>query len=386
MNKKTILFIHQSSELYGSDKAMLYLVQKLCNNFFSAIVVLPSKGLLYDELKKCNIKIIITPVLNIHKGMFNFKEIFLFPYHLIKSVLKLNKELKNIKIDVVQSNTVVVTLGFVYARLKGIKHFWHIHEVLEAPKVAVKVFSWLVRVFSDFTIFNSVTTKESFCLQQPLIKKKSIVIYNGLQREEKESTYLEIENLKESLAFNKNDIILGLVGRFNKNKGHILLLDSFKKIETEKENVKLIFIGSTVKGKEHLLDKIKKVIKDSNLEKKVKIIPFQKEIWKFWDAIDICLVPSTISESFGLVALEAMLSKKPVIASNLGALKEVISENETGLLFDANSVDSLTDKINLLLNDKSLVIKYGEKGFLRANKLFTLQKYVNQFQEIYLKK
>ena len=94
--KKIILFIHQSSDLYGSDKALLFLVKNLNGNLFSPIVVLPRKGLLYDELIKSNIRVIITPVLNIHKKMFNFKGLFGFPFFLIKSILKLNKELKGI--------------------------------------------------------------------------------------------------------------------------------------------------------------------------------------------------------------------------------------------------------------------------------------------------
>ncbi|MEE9406939.1 MAG: glycosyltransferase family 4 protein [Polaribacter sp.] len=385
MKKKTILFVHQSADLYGSDKALLYLVQKLNKNLFSPIVVLPREGLLSVELKKLNIKVIITPVLNIHKKMFNFKELISFPFNFLKSIFKLNKELKGVKIDIVQSNTVVVILGFVYARLKGIKHFWHIHEVLENPKIAVKVFSRLVKVFSDFTIFNSKTTQESFCKIQPKIKRKSVVIYNGLDREVEITTNKEIEELKKSLTFNSSDILLGLVGRINENKGHALLLNAFKELEKKQSNAKLLFIGSTVKGKEDVLETLEKQIETLNLSAKVKIINFQTEIWKFWDIIDIAVVPSTIPESFGLVALEAMLSKKPVIASNLGALKEVVEDNKTGLLFNVENVESLTIKMNLLLNDASLRNKYSTEGFLRAKKIFTLEKYVNQFELNYLK-
>lgn len=385
MEKKTILFVHQSSDLYGSDKALLFLVQKLNKNLFTPIVVLPRKGPLLNELIKHNVFVIITPVLNIHKKMFNFKELFLFPINLIKSIFKLNKELKNNKIDIVQSNTVVVILGFVYAKLKGVKHFWHIHEVLESPKIAVTIFSWLVKTFSDLTIFNSIATKESFCNEQSKIREKSIVIYNGLERKEKIISNLENQELRKTLLFKDNDIVLGLVGRINENKGHITLLKSFREIEKKEPNAKLLFIGSVVCGKEYLLKDVKDKIKEFGLEKKVTILSFQKDIWRFWDIIDIALVPSIISESFGLVALEAMLSYKPVIASDLGALKEVVKENETGLLFNVKKEESLNKAITLLVENKALRIKYGEAGFLRAKKLFTLEEYINQFEKNYLK-
>ena len=383
--KKTILFVHQSSDLYGSDKALLLLVKNLNNKLFTPIVVIPRKGPLLNELKKNNIKTIITPVINIHKRMFNFKELFLLPFNLIKSIFKLNKELEDFNIDFIQSNTVVVTLGFIYAKLKRKKHFWHIHEVLESPKIVAIFFSWLVKTFSDFTIFNSIATQDSFCVRQPKIKKNSIVIYNGLDREEKTVSNEELQELRKSLLFSSNDIVLGLVGRINKNKGHLLLLNAFKKIEKNKPNAKLVFIGSPVKGKEYILKDIENHIEKLNLTTKVKIIEFQNEIWKFWDIIDIAIVPSTICESFGLVALEAMLSKKPVIGSNLGALKEVIENNNTGLLFNVNNEESLINSINILMENKSQRIEYGNTGFLRAKELFTSEKYVKQFESYYLK-
>jgi glycosyltransferase involved in cell wall biosynthesis len=382
--KKTILFVHQSSDLYGSDKALLLLVNKLDKNLFTAIIVLPRKGLLYDEFIKNNLRVIITPVLHIHKRIFITKELFLFPFNFIKSIIKLNKELKGEKIDIIQSNTVVVTLGFLYAKINKISHFWHIHEVLDRPKIAVIIFSWFVKYFSDFTVFNSYTTQESFCNKQPRIRKNSVVIYNGIEREEKIKDASEINELKKSLSISINDIILGLVGRINENKGHSILLKSLKEIKSKHPAVKLIFIGSTVKGKEYVLEKIKNQIEELGLEKNVIIIPFQKNIWKFWDIIDIAIVPSTIPESFGLVALEAMLSKKSVIASNLGALKEVVEEHKTGLLFNVNEVESLTKSINLLIENKMLRLKYGEAGFERAKSIFTLEKYINQFEKIYL--
>lgn len=381
--KKTILFIHQSSDLYGSDKALLVLVKKLNKDLFLPIVVLPKNGLLYDELIREKIRVIITPVINIHKKMFNFKGLFFLPFILIKSILKLRRELKNTKIDIVQSNTVVVTLGFIYAKLMGIKHYWHIHEVMDKPKIAVKIFPALVNRFSDLTIFNSETTKESFCSVKPKIKEKSVIIYNGIDREKEKLSQKDLSELRKSLGFDESDIILGLVGRINKDKGHLLLLESFRKIVDKTDNVKLLFIGSSVEGKEKIFNKIENKIKYLSLENNVIIIPFQIDIWKFWDIIDIAITPSTIKESFCLVALEAMLSEKPVIASDLGALKEVVINNETGFLFDVNSAESLEEKIITLIENKSLRLEFGLKGKQRALSKFTLEKYINQFEKIY---
>ena len=88
-SKKTILFFHQSSDLYGSDKTLLQLVKGLNKNLYHPVVVLPSKGPLYDALFQLDIQLIVTPVLNIHKKMFTIKSLLGLPYHLVKSILKL---------------------------------------------------------------------------------------------------------------------------------------------------------------------------------------------------------------------------------------------------------------------------------------------------------
>lgn len=376
---KNILFIHQSADLYGSDKTLLFLVNGLNKKTYNPIVVIPNKGPLFFELQKKNIKTIIAPVLNIHKNMFTLKELFKLPYFLIKSIRILNKELKGIPVDIIQSNTTVVLLGAIYSKLKGIKHFWHIHEIVEKPQIATKVFPFIVFNFSDFIIFNSKATKENFCKFQPSITTKSIIIYNGISRENSFTSKDELSRLKEEYDLNDN-LLLGLVGRINNSKGHLFLLKTFKECIKQNANIKLIFIGSVVKGKEYILSELEKMIEEYNLQDNVVIIPFQNNIWKFWDLIDIVIVPSIIPESFGLVALEAMLAKKPVIASNLGGLKEVVVHNKTGFLFEPNNLNELEKFINDLINNYEKRIYFGEKGYEIAIKNFSLNNYINMFE------
>ena len=71
---KKILFIHQSSELYGSDKTLLDLLKGIDRSRFNPYVILPYEGLLSVELEKCNIEIFYLPVMKISRGikLYNF--------------------------------------------------------------------------------------------------------------------------------------------------------------------------------------------------------------------------------------------------------------------------------------------------------------------------
>ena len=93
-------------------------------------------------------------------------------------------------------------------------------------------------------------------------------------------------------------------------------------------------------------------------------------------------MPSTEAESFGLVAVEAMLAKKPVVGSNLGGLSEIVINNETGLLFDPNSKEALLEALFKLIESPSLRSEFGEKGYERAIKEFSITKHVQQFEAV----
>ena len=146
----------------------------------------------------------------------------------------------------------------------------------------------------------------------------------------------------------------------------------------------MVFIGSTVSGKEEILSEIKGKISELELDQEVTIIPFQENIWKFWDFIDIAIVPSTIEESFGLVALEAMLAKKPVVASNLGGLAELVDEGKTGYLFDPFVKGELEKAIRQLISDSKKAERFGEEGYKIAKENFTLEKYTTSFENAYI--
>ena len=74
----TILIIHQSAELYGSDKTLLLLLKHIDKTKFYPVVVLPNEGILKDELEKENIEVVIAPVLKLSRKMFTPKNIFKF--------------------------------------------------------------------------------------------------------------------------------------------------------------------------------------------------------------------------------------------------------------------------------------------------------------------
>ncbi|RMF93095.1 MAG: glycosyltransferase family 1 protein, partial [Candidatus Schekmanbacteria bacterium] len=94
---------------------------------------------------------------------------------------------------------------------------------------------------------------------------------------------------------------------------------------------------------------------------------------------DIVVVPSIWIEPFGIVAVEAMSSGIPVIASRIGGLKDIVIDGETGLHFEPNNFLDLMEKIEFLLNNPKVREEMSKKGRKRAEALYSWDKIIDNY-------
>ena len=383
---KNILFIHQSAELYGSDKTLLLLLKNLDKNKFKPIVLLPFDGPLKEALENENIEVVIAPVLKLYRNLFTPKNLIGF-FKDIKAAFKIVNELhKKHQFTLIYSNTLAVLLGIMFAWKNNIKHLWHVHEIIEKPSLFKKAFVGLLSLKSNtHIVYNSQATKVFWELNKSIINK-GVVIWNGIEIYTPESSTSELFDIRKNLFLAQpNEIILALVGRISRWKGQMILLDAFNNLVQKNENIKLVFVGAPPPNQEKFQKDLEERIASFKLNDKVLIIPFQNEIHKIWQAIDIAVVPSTEPEPFGMVAIEAMLAHKPIVGSNHGGLTEIIENNATGFLVTPNSVQDLVIALEKLIQNELLRKEMGENGYLRVTTAFSVEQYVDSFEKFFEK-
>ena len=380
-----VLFIHQSAEMYGSDKTLLLLLTHIDRTKFNPVVIIPEDGSLKDALADINIKIVIAPIVKLYRNIFTIKNLFQVMLDIKTGIKVLDKLHLQYNFDIVYSNTLAVLLGFIYAKKRKIKHLWHVHEIIESPIVIKNIFIKLLAFkTTSIIVYNSVTTQKFWNVNLK-ISDKSVVILNGIKTEAILKSRSEISSIRDiNFHAKNNDIIIALVGRISRWKGHLILLQAFYNIisTNSSTNLKLVFIGTAPSNQDSYLHCLKTQITNLNLNKNVKIIPFQENISEIWQSIDIAIVPSTEPEPFGLVAIEAMLAKKPVIASNHGGLTEIIVDNITGFLFEPRNDKALSSAILKLIDNPNLRVTFGENGHQRVLEKFSIENHVKQFEQI----
>src|SRR5690606_20577822 len=296
----------------------------------------------------------------------------------------LESKLNGREVLCIQSNTLATMFGAFYCFGNSTYHVLHVHEIMDRPWFVKYFFSFFQLFFANKIIFNSKATETFYLNILRFLKKKSVLIYNGIDRDSEFLNSNQREQLRlELFQANKEEILIGLIGRFNRLKGHKLLIEDFKEVNFKHQNTKLCLIGSPPESQEHFLDDIKQIIKQENLTSRIIILPFQEEIYRIIDTLDIVTVPSTEPESFGIIAVEAMLSKKVVIGSNIGGLSNVIKNMETGLLFDVNCRSALVHSINTVVEDQNLKLFLEENGNKTAKREFSVNSMVNRFIKVY---
>lgn len=165
-------------------------------------------------------------------------------------------------------------------------------------------------------------------------------------------------------------------GRLSIEKGILNLIEAFKNINQGK----LLIAGD---GPER--EKIKKYIEENNLQNKIKLLGFlnQNEIRRYIQEASFIVIPSIWYENCPYSILETMEIGKPIIASKIGGIPELIEENENGFLFKYDDIQELERCMNKMFTDKKLTIKQSRKSRELFEQKYSEEIYYNKIMNIY---
>jgi len=150
------------------------------------------------------------------------------------------------------------------------------------------------------------------------------------------------------------------------------------------EDIRLVVVGgpSGVNGRLEL-ERLKALAIDLGIQRAVEFVPAQPQhkLARYYQAADVCLVPS-VTESFGLVALEAQACGLPVIASNVGGLRSIIHQGQTGFLVEPGDSLGFADRAGALLVDPRSLAKMGARAAASAAE-FSWERSATELYDLY---
>jgi len=230
--------------------------------------------------------------------------------------------------------------------------------------------AWKVVCCSDYMISH---VKWAFGLPND----KLVMVPNGVDAKYYGDTCNDLNDFRRKFALPEEKIVL-FVGRLVYEKGIHILINAVPKV-LSKLNAKFIIVGSGYM-KEQLLN----IVRSMGLEHKVLFEGFVDEpsLLKLQQCADVSVVPS-LFEPFGIVALEAMAAKSPVVASDTGGLSEIIEHDVTGIKVYPNNPDSLAWGINKVLLDDNYRQRIIANAYKKVLERYDWEKIANQTRGIY---
>jgi glycosyltransferase involved in cell wall biosynthesis len=218
----------------------------------------------------------------------------------------------------------------------------------------------LVVRFADRIIPVSQELKNRLGLGRRALKR-TIVITNSADWVD---TTKEFPNKRLELGIKDDDILVAVIGRFSPEKGVRYFVKAMELLAHDCPQVKAVLVGD---GVEH--QQIENDIKRLGLERTVYLIGYQEDVSPYYHASDIVCIPS-LSEGMPNVALEAMMFAKPLVATRVGGVPEVVVDGETGFLVASCDPGGLAQALKVLVTDENRRIMMGKKGKKRVEDIF----------------
>lgn len=382
-----VLFVHHSSDLYGSDRVLLEVVHALRLSGGEPIVVLPGGGPLVQALRDRGIEVHpVEPmqVMKLSRSILTSAGVLRLFAAIPRALATLDRCVAGRSIELVHTNTLAVLAGALWARRRRVAHLWHVHEIVEHPRAAARAFPWLVRMLADSVVCNSFATQRWLLSAEPSLACRSRVIWNGVSPREGTVDPKAMRALHQDFRPHGASLAMGLVGRINRWKGQEQLLAAAELLHARGiSDFSIVFVGTAPTGQEHLEFKLRRRIAASPMASRVVMAGFMPDVAPAYAALDIVCVPSTEAEPFGLVAVEAMAAGRPVVASSIGGLPEIVIHGRTGLLHPPGDAPALAEHLASLLADSEQRAALGHEGRRRFEAEFTVGAMTRRFLDLF---
>ncbi len=234
---------------------------------------------------------------------------------------------------------------------------------------------------TDLYLSNSEAGRLAIHQREGIPLEKIFTIPNGIDWQSYEETNSQASEtnvrLRKELNIPSGAPVIGSIANLCKMKGHTIIVDALPLIQQAVPEVKCLFAGT-----DYLHGRIQAYVREKKAENAVIFTGFRQDVPEMCTLLDIYLLPSEW-EGLPTAILEAMAMKKPVVASHVGGIPELVVPGETGILIPPHDPQALADAVIHLLKNPGIARKMGQAGYERARRHFSLDDIVARTEAVY---
>jgi glycosyltransferase involved in cell wall biosynthesis len=373
MAKINLLYVITKLELGGAQKQLLSLITHLDKTRYNIFLFTASQGLLMEEAS-------VISGLTVKKSRFLERPIN--PFKDILALLEIKRFIKENNIQIVHTHSSKAgILGRWAAKLSGVKiiihtvHGWPFHDY--QAKFLSGFFIWLERRAAQFTDQLIIVSNHD---RQIGLKSRigSDIKYRLIRYGVEYDKFNALDkNFRKELGIKDNELVVGMIASFKPQKCPQDFIQLASSVSRDLPNTKFILVGDGV-----LRKKTEQLINKYNLQKKVILVGWRRDIPEILASLDIFVLTS-LWEGLPISALEAMAASLPVITTNTGGVSEIVEEGKNGFLIYRKDTQSMSDKLISLLKDSNIRKQMGEKAKASLGADFSLANMLQNHENLY---
>ena len=358
-----VLHLLNTLDTGGAERVVLNLAMRIDRGRFTLLVCsLGGAGDLAGEFRRLGV-----PVFAMHRRAGIDPSLW----------IRLARLCRRERIDVLHTHNATPWLyGGLAARLAGTVLCHTEHSNLFPRQRALMTAERVLARFTRVVFAVSDKVRRQLVEQQGLPTGKVVAVVNGIETNAT-AAGLDVRAARAALGLNGAQQVIGTVGRLVPVKDHGTLLAAFQRVLTRFPAARLVIVGD---GPER--GRLARRAAELGIAERVMWLGQRRDVRELLQVFDV-FVLSSVSEGMPLTVLEAMAAGKPVVATNVGGVREAVVNGTTGLLVPPSSPERLADAVEVLLADRAMRHAFGDRARRRAEERFDLSGMVRQYEAAY---
>lgn len=363
----TVLVAHPSPDLYGSDRQLLETVAGLHQAGHRVLVALPEHGPLEAEMEAVGAKVAVLPFTVLRKALLSPRGLAGLAAHTPGELLRLRSVVRAARADLVLVNTVTLPWWGPAARAAGVPVLAHVHEAEDSQPLALRAGLNAPLLAANRVVANSGAARDTLLQAQPLLRRRVQVVHNGVPGPQQPPRPLRRRSATDPLR-------VVMVGRLSPRKGVDVALEAVGLLRQQGVDASIRVCGSVFPGYEWYESELRQRAQAADLAGHAELLGYVHPTWPELEEADVVVVPSR-AEPFGNTAVEAMHAGRPLVASRVQGLQEVVTDGVTGLLVEPDSPAALAQALLKLTRDPQLARRLATQGQREAATRFGVERY-----------
>jgi glycosyltransferase involved in cell wall biosynthesis len=360
-----VMYVVGNSVIGGAENHVITLVAALRKMEFPVAVVCPRPGPLVDALKALGVRAHLIDM--VRPAPDDEYEVSL------PAMGELAALMRRWRPDVVHSHLYPAFVhGSLAGQLSGVPALvTTAHTLIVRPGDA-----WLTKLTATRIIAVSQAAK-TLLVEGGVAPRAIHVIYNGIEPRYFDDESASAASVRAQLGIPADAPVIGTIARLSAEKGHRELLHIAHGVLQRKPEARFLIVGTGP-----LADELETQTAKLSIQDRVIFTGARRDVTALNHLMDVFLLPSR-EEALPLAMLEAMAAARPIVASNVGGVPEVVVDGDTGMLFGPDDRQRFTDAVVNLIERPELARQYGERGRKRVAARFGVDRMVDETVRYY---